>query len=187
MAGELDAALISIASLSLDKTLDSPTLQGEYPAAELLAQSGLAASGISAVALGTLPLVLVHAGCHRQALEQGSRVMPWKLLLPAAEHQPLLWRDLERLGLLPLQECLAADAESLLAHLQTEPHLLPADLSLLEGRPWREAGLLAVPPPEPLVEKLWLLVRAGDTEQPQLADLIETLRLQILMRYRDQP
>lgn len=179
MAGELDAALISIASLSVDKTLDSPALQGEYPAAELLAQSALAASGITAVALGTLPLVLVHAGCHRQALEQGARGKQWKLLLPAQEHQPLLWRDHERLGLLPQQECLAADSESWLAHLLTEPHLLPADLSLLEGRPWREAGLLAVPPPEPLAEKLWLLIRAGDAEQPQLAELIETLRRRI--------
>jgi hypothetical protein len=187
VAGELDAALISIASLSLDKTLDSPALQGEYPAAELLAQSALAASGISAVALGTLPLVLVHAGCHRQALEQGSRVMPWKLLLPAAEHQPLLWRDLERLGLLPLQECITADAEGWLAHLQGEPHLLPADLSLLEGRPWREAGLLAVPPPEPLAEQLWLLIRKGDAEQPQHAELIETLRRRILMGPPGEP
>jgi hypothetical protein len=125
--------------------------------------------------------VLVHAGCHRQALEQGSRGMPWKLLLPAAEHQPLLWNELEQLGLLPLQECRAADAESWLAHLLTEPHLLPADLSLLEGRPWREAGLLAVPPPEPLAEKLWLLIREGDAEQPQLADLIETLHRRIRM------
>lgn len=181
-AGELDAALISIASLSVVKKLESSALQAECPAAELLAQSGLAASGISAVALGTLPLVLMHAGCHRQGLEQGSRGMPWKLLLPAAEHQPLLWRDLKRLGLLPLQECLAAAAESWLAHLLTEPHLLPADLSLLEGRPWREAGLLAVPPPEPLAEKLWLLIRAGDAEQPQIAELIKTLRRQILMR-----
>jgi hypothetical protein len=183
----LDAALISIASLSLDKTLDSPALQAECPAAELLAQSALAGSGITAVALGTLPLVLVHAGCHRQALEQGARGHQWKLLLPAAEQQPLLWNELEQLGLLPLQECRAAAAESWLTYLKTEPHLLPADLSLLDGRPWCEAGLLAVPPPEPLAEKLWLLVRAGDTEQPQLADLIETLRLQILMRYRDQP
>ncbi len=132
-------------------------------------------------------MVLVHAGCHRQALEPGARGHQWKLLLPAAEQQPLLWNALEQLSLLPLQECRAADAESWLAHLQTEPHLLPADFTLLEGRPWREAGLLAVPPPEPLGEKLWLLIREGDSEQPQLAELIETLRRRILMRHPDQP
>ena len=172
----------------MDKTLDAPAQQPKCcGAGDLLAETALAGSGITAVALGTHPLVLVHAGCHRQALEQGSRGMPWKLLLPAAEHQPLLWRDLERLGLLPLQECLAADAEGWLAHVQGELHLLPADLSLLEGRPWREAGLLAVPPPEPLAEKLWLLIRKGDAEQPQLAELIETLRRRILMEPPGEP
>jgi hypothetical protein len=59
-------------------------------------------------------------------------------------------------------------------------------LSLLEGRPWCEAGLLAVPPPEPLAERLWLLMREGDAEQPQLVELIETLRHRILMRHPDQ-
>jgi hypothetical protein len=48
------------------------------------------------------------------------------------------------------------------------------------------AGLLAVPPPEPLAERLWLLMREGDAEQPQLVELIETLRHRILMRHPDQ-
>ena len=135
---------------------------------------------------GTLPLVLVHAVCHRQAREQGARGLRWKLLLPAADQQPLLWRDHERLGLLPLQECRACDPGDWLAHLRTAPHLLPTDRSLLEERPWREAGLLAVPPPEPLAEKLWLLIREGDAEQSQLAELIETLRRRILMRQPGQ-
>ncbi|MFN7900552.1 MAG: hypothetical protein ACK5N0_12970 [Synechococcaceae cyanobacterium] len=183
----MDAALVSVAGLSVDLALDGPDPEAEFcAAAELLDEAALAGSGINAIPLGDLPLVLVHAGCHRQALEQGARGMQWKLLVPAAEQQPLLWNELEQLGLLPMQECLAANAESWLAHLQTEPHLLPADLSLLEGRPWCEAGLLAVPPPEPLVEKLWLLVRTGDAEQPQLADLIETLRLRILVRHPTQ-
>ncbi len=185
---ELDAALISIARLSVSTALDDPAQQPKCCGADdLLAQSAQAGSGITALALGILPLVLVHAGCHRQALEQGARGMQWKLLLPAAEHQPLLWRDLQRLGLLPLQECLAADAEGWLSHLQGEPHLLPADLSLLEGRQWREAGLLAVPPPEPLAEKLWLLIREGDAEQPQLAELIETLHRRIRMGPPGEP
>jgi hypothetical protein len=187
-AGVLDGALISVAGLSVGTALDGPAQQlKRRAAAELVAESALAGSGITAVALGDLPLVLVHAGCHRQALEEGARVMQWKLLLPTAEQQPLLWNELEQLGLLPLQECRDADAESWLTHLQTEPHLLPADLSLLEGRPWCEEGLLAVPPPEPLAERLWLLIHEGDAEQPQLTDLIETLRLQILMRHPSQP
>lgn len=186
-ARELDAALVGVAGLSVELTRDAQVPEAGCPAAQLVAESTLVGSGITAVALGTLPLVLVHAGCHRQALEQGPRGMQWKLLLPAAEQQHLLWNALEQLGLLPLQECRAADAESWLTHLQTEPHLLPADLSLLEVRPWLEAGLLAVPPPEPLVEKLWLLVRERDAEQPHVAELIETLRHRILMRYPDQP
>ncbi len=187
-AGELDAALVTVAGLSVSTALDDPTQQPKCCGADdLLAETAVAGSGITAVALGTLPLVLVHAGCHRQALKQGSRGVPWKLLLPAAEHQPLLWRDLERLGLLPLQESLAADAEGWLAHLQGEPHLLPADLSLLEGRPWRDAGLLAVPPPEPLAEKLWLLIRAGDAEKPQITELIETLHRRIRMGPTGEP
>ena len=188
LARELDAALVGVAGLSVDLALDGPDPEAEFcAAAELLDEAALAGSGITAVALGALSLVLVHASCHRQALEQGARGMQWKLLLPAAEQQPLLWNELEQLGLLPMQECRAAGAESWLTHLQTEPHLLPADLSLLEGRPWCEAGLLAVPPPEPLAEMLWLLVRAGDSEQPQLAELIETLRHRILMRHPSQP
>lgn len=187
-AGKLDGALISVAGLSVGIELDQPPQQPTFcAAAELVAESALAGSGITAVDLGTLPLVLVHAVGHRQALERGARGLRWKLLLPAVEQQPLLWRDLERLGLLPLQECRACDSGDWLAHLRTEPHLMPADLSLLEERPWREAGLLAVPSPEPLAEKLWLLIHEGDAEQPHLADLIQTLRHRILMRYPDQP
>jgi hypothetical protein len=133
------------------------------------------------VALGVMETSEVAA--HRRSMGMGGILA----LLVVVRQQPLLWNEHEQLGLLPLQECRAADAESWLTHLQTEPHLLPADLSLLEGRPWCEAGLLAVPPPGPLAERLWLLVRAGDAEQPQLTDLIETLRLQILMRFPDQP
>lgn len=182
-AGELDGALISVASLSVGTALEHTAQQPQCCSAdELLAEAALAGTGITAVALGALPLVLVHARCHRQALGPGApRGLRWTLLLPAAAQQPLLWSAFDRLGLLPLRECRAADTGDWLAHLRTEPHLLPADLSLLEGSPWREAGLLAVPPPEPMAEKLWLLVRQGDAKQPQLTALIETLRRRILI------
>jgi hypothetical protein len=43
--------------------------------------------------------------------------------------------------------------------LQSERLLLPAPSSLLVHSPWREAGLIALPPVDPLWEALRLLVR----------------------------
>ena len=40
--------------------------------------------------------------------------------------------------------------------------LLPAPSSLLDHSPWREAGLIALPPADPLWEALWLLVGQED-------------------------
>lgn len=60
---------------------------------------------------------------------------PWQLLLPPAEHQPLLWRQLKQLALLPQRDFSAADSESWLQSLLQGPHLLPVHFSLMEAMP----------------------------------------------------
>lgn len=161
---ELDAALISIAGLV------SAAEHGRLQLPE--------ASGLEVVALGSRPLVLVHASRQLQIAQQSSQAC-WQLLLPPAAEQPLLWHQLEQLGLLPLQECAAADSSSWLARLQDKPFLLPAHFSLLAAPQWRQAALWAVPAPELLQESLWLLLRQGESEQESFKALQTHLRSRI--------
>ena len=157
--GELDAVLISLAAMAATGLLQQPADIGP---------------GIKAVPLGRRPLVLLHGqGLHTAAdRDLNPRVRrAWQLLLPPAAHQPLLWRQLRQLGLLPLQRCHAATPEALLQELSNGPFLLPAPFELLELAPWRDAGLRAVPPPEPLEERLWLLVRQGEQTRATIGDL----------------
>jgi hypothetical protein len=102
-------------------------------------------------------------------------------VLPTAEHQPLLWRQLDQLGLLPQRDCSAADSESWLHELLQGPHLLPAHLSLLEEAPWHDRALRAVPPPEPLEESLWLLVSQEAEAEPLVKNLAGNIRGRILL------
>ena len=137
-------------------------------------------AGISAMPLGIQSLLLLHASQQQRAAAEQGGPRPWQLLLPPADQQPRLQRDLQQLGLLPLGHCSAIDDEGWLQQLQAEPYLLPAHLSLLEHAPWREAALKAVPPPEPLEEQLWLLVRQGDEHRPAIDTLIAQLRERVL-------
>jgi hypothetical protein len=177
LQGALDAALISVAAMSVAS------------APEPSDQSTLWGPDISVMPLGRRPLVLIHAAgehCRRtgQGVSEGDpnpRLRTaWELLLPPEVQQPLLWRQLERLGLLSLRDCSAGDCESWLQELLQGPHLLPAHLSLLEQAPWRDAGLRAVPPPEPLEEQLWLLVREGQEHRPAIDTLATQLREQLI-------
>lgn len=159
--GELDAALISVAGLA--RAAEHGRLQ--------LPEG----SGLEVVALGCRPLLLVHA-CRQLQIAQQSSQACWQLLLPPAAEQPLLWRQLEQLALLPLQECAAADCSSWLARLQDKPYLLPAHFSLLAAPQWQQAALWAVPAPELLQESLWLLHRHGESEQERFKALQTQLR-----------
>ena len=142
-----------------------------------------AGDGITAIALGQRPLVLLHAIRQRQLIHRCSQGQRWQLLLPPASDQPVLWRQLEQLALLPLHGCHAEDHQGWLQRLQEGPYLLPAHRSLLGQTPWREAGLQAVPFPEPLIEGLWLLLRCGDAQERPLQNLAALLRERML---RDQ-
>jgi DNA-binding transcriptional LysR family regulator len=161
----LDAVLISVAAMtvaSAPEPSDDSTLWG---------------SDISVMPLGRRPLVLIHAaGEHCRRTGQGASEgdpnprlrTAWELLLPPEVQQPLLWHQLERLGLLSLRDCSAGDCESWLQEL------------LLEQAPWRDAGLRAVPPPEPLEEQLWLLLRQGHEHRPAIEALAAQLREQLI-------
>ena len=136
--------------------------------------------GLSAMPLGIQSLLLLHASQQQRAAAEQGAPRPWQFLLPPADQQPRLQRDLQQLGLLPLGHCSAIDDEGWLQQLQAEPYLLPAHLSLLEHAPWREAALKAVPPPEPLEEQLWLLVRQGEERWPAIEALVAQLRERVL-------
>ncbi len=181
---ELDAALISVAGMSVPpRTRATRSRAGGRSAAGLWLDPALCGPDITAIPLGRRPLVLIHANDRQAATDPAPNPKarrPWLLLLPPAEHQPLLWRQLERLALLPLREYRAVDSESWLQELLQGPHLLPAPLSLLEEAPWSDAGLKAVPPPEPLGESLWLLVRQEAEAEPLVKKLAGNIRSRFL-------
>ena len=181
--GALDAALVSVAGMAIATRTSATPMHGsstqpegvEVP--EHWADPAQGSPEIRAIPLGRRPLVLIHAHDRHTATDRDHRSrLPWQLLLPPAGHQPLLWQQLERLGLLPQREFSAGDSESWLQSLLQGPHLLPAHLSLLEAMPWREAGLKAVPPPEPLEESLWLLVREEQQRHPKIQALAAQLQ-----------
>jgi hypothetical protein len=186
-SGALDAVLVSVAAMAQAK----PSLEADsakQAAAEqlqTLASADLIAGvhwmdGLSAMPLGIQSLLLLHASQQQRAAAEQGGPRPWQLLLPPADQQPRLQRDLQQLGLLPLGHCSALDDAGWLQQLQAEPYLLPAQLSLLEQAPWREAALKAVPPPEPLEEQLWLLVRQGEERWPAIEALVAQLRERVL-------
>lgn len=173
--GALDAVLLSAAGLA--HPCGSETGDPGSAAAPARPPAG---DGITAIALGQRPLVLLHAIRQRQLMHHGSQGQRWQLLLPPAGEQPMLWRHLEQLALLPLRGCHADNPQGWLQRLQEGPYLLPAHRSLLAQTPWREAGLQMVPFPEPLIERLWLLMRCGDAQEMPLSSLAALLRERLL-------
>lgn len=177
--GAIDAALVSTACMAADGAgADAETTGGHRSGSGPWLDRASCGHAVTLLPLGSRPLVLIHVPAGPGARDQSPR--PWQLLLPPADHQPQLWRELQRLDLLPLRDCSADDCESWLQALLQGPHLLPAHLSLLAVTPWREAGLRAVPPPEPLEESLWLLVREGEEGLPAIEALIERLQDRLL-------
>jgi hypothetical protein len=125
---------------------------------------------VVAIALATAALPFLVGGHHLvlpgspEAPRSADAPRPASLprpevLLPPACHQPLLHADLRRQGLLPLRSCDDLNPAVWVDLLQRERLLLPAPPSLLACSPWRQAGLIALPPADPLWEALWLLVR----------------------------
>jgi len=181
--GALDAALVSVAGMAIATRTSATPMHGSSPqpegcgVPEHWADPAQGSPEIRAISLGRRPLVLLHAHDQHTATDRHhSARRPWQLLLPPAGHQPLLWRQLQQLALLPQRDFSSADSEAWLQSLLQGPHLLPAHLSLLEAMPWLEAGLRAVPPPEPLEESLWLLVREGDQRHPKIQALAAQLQ-----------
>jgi hypothetical protein len=86
---------------------------------------------------------------------------------------PRLHRALQREGRLPIHGCGDQGHRLWLRRLTTEPRLLPARLTLLTLPCWRDAGLVVHQPLRPLNESLWLLLRRGEAQRPELARLLQ--------------
>lgn len=175
--------LLSVAGASADPATSQPP-----PLPEALAP------GLEVIRLGQRPLLLFHQPSGRardRARARATATAPWPAngnwhpaatepccpptgyLLPPAAHSPLLHATLAREARLPLHGCAASDPAAWLALLQLGTLLLPAHLSLLTLSPWRTAGLQPLHPLNPLSETLWLLLRRGESNAPQLAPLLE--------------
>jgi hypothetical protein len=130
-----------------------------------------------AVASCSLPFLVAR----RHLVQPGDKALPSRtssrvaVVLPPARHQPLLYSDLLRQALLPLRCCRALNAAVWVERLQRERLLLPAPLSLLGSSPWRRAGLTVVPPPDPLWEVLWLVVRLVVRQEEMGAGWVDEL------------
>ena len=164
--GLLDAVLLPLAGMVGPSEPPEPLA---LSAASALNPS-LGDPDVVAVALATTALPFLVAAHHlvlpgspeapRSADAPRPASLPCpEVLLPPACHQPLLHADLRRQGLLPLRTCDSHNAAAWVDLLQRKRLLLPAHPSLLAYSPWREAGLIALPPADPLWEALWLLVR----------------------------
>jgi len=179
----LDATLFSVASMAVPPRTARKGLRDEGRSARgLWFNTARCGPDITALPLGRRPLVLIHANGYHTATDQhhqGMAMKTWQLLLPPVVQQPRLWRQLKRLGLLPMHSYDATDSVSWLQQLLQAPHLLPAHLTLLEQAPWREVGLRAVPPPEPLDESLWLLLRQGEEKRSAIQALAAQLKEEV--------
>ena len=170
-AGLLDAVLLPLAGMV------GPSEPPEPPALSAVAalNPSLGDPEVVAIAVASSSLPFLVAGHHLvlpvSTAGRSGTVPRVAVLLPPARHQPLLHADLLRQALLPLRCCSSIDSAVWLELLQRERLLLPAPLSLLSHSPWREAGLAALPPADPLWEVLWLLVR----QQQQQAGWVEAL------------
>ena len=128
------------------------------------------------IALGSRPLQLL---AHSDQLAGSGRSrggLP-RFLLPAWGSAGMV-EQLGRLAWLELEQEPSSTAAALIRRLRQGRLLLPAAGTLLEHAPWREACLVAIPPPELLTEVLVLWMR------PQLAGEEVVRSLVALLRQR---
>jgi hypothetical protein len=166
--GTLDAVLLSLASI-----------KGANSGARNLALLGLASGELEAIPLGSQDLQLLYAARH---LSRPPQLNPWRrplFLLPPASCQLLLDEQLRRQALMGVRNTENSIAVNLVELLRQEPLLLPAHRSLLQYSPWQEAQLIAVPPPDPISDRLWLLVRPELASTPRSKGLEAQLRRSI--------
>lgn len=173
LRGSVDAVLVSVAG---DARRDPAVLRPP-----------LVHRDVEAIGLGQRELVLFH---HPGPLQRDSRLVGdppqrgqphggephWSrqrmgYLLPPPGAMPLLHRALEREDRLPLHSCAEPDHRNWLEQLRSELLLLPAHPTVLHLPGWRDAGLVLRQPLRPLIESLWLLLRRGEAERPELAQL----------------
>ena len=126
------------------------------------------------IALGSRPLLLL---AHSDQLAGGGDPSPGlpRFLLPATGSTRLA-AALAQLDWLELEREPQGTAEALIERLRQERLLLPAAGSLLDHAPWREAGLVALPPPEPLAEELEIWIRPQRAAEEAVTDLVALLR-----------
>ncbi len=173
----LDAVLLPLAGMvGPSEPPEPPSLTA---AATLNPSLGDPEVAAIAVASCSLPFLVAR----RHLVQPGAPATPSRtspqvaVLLPPARHQPLLYSDLLRQALLPLRCCSALNAAVWIERLQGEPLLLPAPLSLLASSPWRRAGFAVVPPPDPLWEVLWLVVRQEELGAGWVDELVAGVRV----------
>ena len=163
--GELDAVLLAVAGASQQQATRQPPRL-----ARALGQQ------VQAIALGERPLLLLHQpsttthDAHRDSAP--AAWSPRGYLLPPQDHNPLLHRVLAAENRLPLHHCAATDPLPWLRQLAQQSLLLPAHLTLLTLPPWSQAGLIPLRPLQPLSETLWLLLRRGEANRPELRELL---------------
>lgn len=152
LSGELDGALVAVAAAVEDPEGATPMTPPRLPA------------GVEPIALGSRRLTLL---LHRRHLSGhpggpgGGAMAGTRFLLPPARQVPGLHTALAGLGLLELAVEDSPRAQDWLERMERERLLLPAAWPLAEQRPWCDADLVAVPPPSPLMETLWLVVSSS--------------------------
>jgi hypothetical protein len=129
------------------------------------------------IALGSRPLLLL---AHRDQLAGRGNSAPGlpRFLLPATGSTRLA-EALAQLDWLELELEPQGTAEALIKRLRQERLLLPAAGSLLEHAPWRDSGVVALPPPEPLAEELELWITPQRAAEEAVSDLVALLRQQL--------
>ena len=130
------------------------------------------------IALGSRPLLLL---AHRDQLAGRGVQTPGlpRFLLPASGAERLA-AALAQLDWLELAQQPQGTEEALIKRLRHERLLLPAAGSLLEHAPWRDSGVVALPPPEPLAEELELWIRPQRAAEEAVNDLVALLRQRLV-------
>ena len=126
------------------------------------------------IALGSRPLLLLAQREQLAGRGNPAHGLP-RFLLPATGSARLA-EQLEQMDWLELEREPQNTAEALIGRLGQGRLLLPAAGSLLDHSPWREAGLVALPPPDALSEELEMWIRPERAADAAMAALAALLR-----------